>query len=84
MNSRVTAALAAAAGHPASDAVATTSWAGHDAAILAKADVPAGMLFVRAGRAGVSHSPLEIVDAADIAVAVETLARALTSLAEHG
>jgi len=84
MNSRVTAALSAAAGHPAPDAVATTSWAGHDAAILAKSDVPAGMLFVRAGRAGVSHSPLEIVDAADIAVAVEALTRALTSLAEFG
>jgi acetylornithine deacetylase/succinyl-diaminopimelate desuccinylase-like protein len=45
---------------------------------------PAGLLFVRAGRAGVSHSPLEIVDAADITVAVEALARALTSLAGHG
>jgi allantoate deiminase len=84
MNSRVTAALAAAAGHPAPDPVATTSWAGHDAAILATADVPAGMLFVRAGRAGVSHSPSEIAGAADIAVAVEALTRALTSLAEHG
>jgi acetylornithine deacetylase/succinyl-diaminopimelate desuccinylase-like protein len=45
---------------------------------------PAGMPFVRAGRAGVSHSPLEILEAADIAVAVEALARALTSLTEHG
>jgi hypothetical protein len=41
--------------------------------------IPAGSR--RAGRAGVSHSPLEIIDAADIAVAVEALARALTSLA---
>jgi acetylornithine deacetylase/succinyl-diaminopimelate desuccinylase-like protein len=60
---------------------ATLTWRQRDAAVLATAGVPVGMLFVRAGRAGVSHSPSEIVDAADIAVAVEALARALTSLA---
>jgi allantoate deiminase len=84
MSPPVTRALAEATGHQDAGGIAATSWAGHDAAIMATAGVPTGMLFVRAGRAGVSHSPLEIVDAADIAVAVETLARALTSLAEHG
>lgn len=79
-----TRALAEAAGHQDPVGIAATSWAGHDAAIMATAGVPTGMLFVRAGRAGVSHSPLEIVDPADIEAAVETLARALTSLAERG
>jgi allantoate deiminase len=82
MNSPVTAALAAAAGRQAADMIAATSWAGHDAGILATAGVPAGMLFVRAGRAGVSHSPHETADAADITVAIETLVRALTGLAD--
>ena len=84
MSPPVTRALAEAAGRQDAGGIAATSWAGHDAAILAAAGVPTGMLFVRAGRAGVSHSPLEIVDAADIAVSVETLTRALTSLAGHG
>jgi allantoate deiminase len=83
MNSQVSEALAQAAGHPAAGQIAATSWAGHDAAILAAAGVPAGLLFVRAGRAGLSHSPREIVDPADIAASVETLAGALTSLAER-
>jgi acetylornithine deacetylase/succinyl-diaminopimelate desuccinylase-like protein len=64
--------------------IAATSWAGHDAGILATARVPAGMLFVRAGQAGVSHSPHETVDAADIAVAIGALARALAGLAGTG
>jgi acetylornithine deacetylase/succinyl-diaminopimelate desuccinylase-like protein len=86
MSPLVRRALAEAAGQQHQDAggIAATSWAGHDAAILAAADVPAGMLFVRAGRAGVSHSPFEIADVADIAVAVAALTRALISLAEPG
>lgn len=81
MSTPVTRALAAAAGHPAA-AITATSWAGHDAAILAAAGVPAGMLLVRAGRGGVSHSPHETVDAPDIAAAIETLAAALAGLAD--
>jgi allantoate deiminase len=82
MSSPVTAALAAAAGGQAADTIAVTSWAGHDAGILATAGVLAGMLFVRAGRAGISHSPHETADPADVTVAVETLARALAGLAD--
>jgi allantoate deiminase len=84
MNPSVSQALAEAAGEPAAQPIAATSWAGHDAAILAAAGIPAGMLFVRAGRAGVSHSPQETADAADIALAIETLGRALTNLADGG
>jgi len=84
MSPPVILALAEAAGQQHPGGIEATSWAGHDAAILATAGVPAGMLFVRAGRAGVSHSPFEIVDPADIVVATEALTRALTSLAERG
>lgn len=77
MSPAVTQTLAAAAGHQ----IAATSWAGHDAGILAAAGVPAGMIFVRAGRAGLSHSPDETADAPDIAVAIDTLAQALSGLA---
>lgn len=84
MSPPVTLAIAEAAGRPAAEPIAATSWAGHDAAILGAAGVPAGMLFVRAGREGVSHSPHETADAADLALSVETLARTLTSLAERG
>jgi allantoate deiminase len=81
MSPSVSQVLADAAGEPAAQPIAATSWAGHDAAILAAAGIPAGMLFVRAGRAGVSHSPQETADAADISMAIETLGRALTNLA---
>jgi allantoate deiminase len=79
MTPAVTGVLAAAAGHQAADNIATASWAGHDAGILATAGVPVGMLFVRAG---LSHSPQETADATDIAAAVRTLARALADLAD--
>jgi allantoate deiminase len=84
MSPSVSRALAEAAGEPAAQSIAATSWAGHDAAVLAAAGIPAGMLFVRAGRAGVSHSPQETADAADISRAIETLGRALTNLARGG
>jgi len=84
MSPSVSRALAEAAGEPAARSIAATSWAGHDAAVLAAAGIPAGMLFVRAGRAGVSHSPQETADAADISMAIETLGRALTNLASGG
>jgi allantoate deiminase len=84
MSPPVSRALAVAAGQPAAGSIAATSWAGHDAAILAAAGIPAGMFFVRAGQAGVSHSPDETADAEDISRAIETLGRALTDLADGG
>jgi hydantoinase/carbamoylase family amidase len=84
MSPSVSLALAKAAGEPVAQPIAATSWAGHDAAILAAAGIPAGMLFVRSGRAGVSHSPRETAGAADISMAIETLGRALTNLAGVG
>src|SRR6266540_544971 len=47
------------------------SGAGHDAAVLALAGVPSGMLFVRSLNGGVSHSPAELSSSEDIALAVE-------------
>jgi acetylornithine deacetylase/succinyl-diaminopimelate desuccinylase-like protein len=58
------------------------SGAGHDAGVLAAAGVRCGMLFVRSGAGGVSHSPDEHSDPADIELAVEVLAAALSRLAE--
>lgn len=57
------------------------SGAGHEAGIVARAGIPGGMLFVRSRAGGVSHSLLEHSDAADVAVAVDVLARALARLA---
>jgi hydantoinase/carbamoylase family amidase len=57
------------------------SGAGHDAGILAAAGVPSAMLFVRSGAGGVSHSPDEHSDDADVARGVDTLERALRRLA---
>lgn len=57
------------------------SGAGHDAAILAAAGVPAGMLFVRSLSGGISHSPEEDSSAADVELAVDVLAGALARLA---
>jgi allantoate deiminase len=56
------------------------SGAGHDAAILAAAGVPAGMLFVRSLNGGISHSPEEDTSPADVELAVDVLAGALTRL----
>jgi allantoate deiminase len=49
------------------------SGAGHDAAVMAGA-MPVAMLFVRC-RGGISHNPAESVTTADVALAVEVLAR---------
>ena len=57
------------------------SGAGHDAAVLALAGVPSGMLFVRSLNGGVSHSPAELSSSEDIALAVEVLTGALGRLA---
>lgn len=64
--------------------VTLSSAAGHDAGVLARAGVDAAMLFVRAGNGGVSHSPDETCDAADVAVAVDVLTDALGALADVG
>jgi acetylornithine deacetylase/succinyl-diaminopimelate desuccinylase-like protein len=57
------------------------SWAGHDAAVLAAAGIPSGMLFVRSLNGGISHSPEEESSADDIAAAVEVLEGTLATLA---
>jgi allantoate deiminase len=57
------------------------SGAGHDAMVLAAAGVRCGMLFVRSGAGGISHSPEEHTDAADVALCVDVLAAALERLA---
>ena len=57
------------------------SGAGHDAAVLAAAGVPTGMIFVRSLNGGVSHSPDELSSPADIARAVDALTEALARIA---
>ncbi|HET7045104.1 MAG TPA: M20/M25/M40 family metallo-hydrolase [Gaiellaceae bacterium] len=56
------------------------SGAGHDAGVMASAGVAAGMLFVRAGNGGVSHSPDELSSEQDVELAVEVLTAALENL----
>ena len=57
------------------------SGAGHDAGVLAAAGVPTAMLFVRSLNGGVSHSPEEHSDGADIEHGVAVLTGALRRLA---
>jgi len=57
------------------------SGAGHDASVLAHRGVRCGMLFVRSGAGGISHSPDEFSEPPDIALAVDVLA---TTLARFG
>jgi acetylornithine deacetylase/succinyl-diaminopimelate desuccinylase-like protein len=57
------------------------SGAGHDAGVLAAAGVPTAMLFVRSLNGGVSHSPEEHSDKADVERGVAVLAGALSRLA---
>jgi acetylornithine deacetylase/succinyl-diaminopimelate desuccinylase-like protein len=57
------------------------SGAGHDTGVLAAAGVRTGMLFVRSGAGGVSHSPDEWTDPADVALCVDVLAGSLARLA---
>jgi len=56
------------------------SGAGHDAAILAGAGVPAAMLFARSLNGGISHSPDEKTAEEDVLLAVDVLAGALVRL----
>ena len=60
------------------------SGAGHDAGILAAAGVASGMLFVRAGNGGVSHSPDEVSSDEDVALALDVLTDALGELSQAG
>jgi acetylornithine deacetylase/succinyl-diaminopimelate desuccinylase-like protein len=60
-------------------AVEVSSGAGHDGVYMSEiTDI--GMLFVRC-KGGVSHNPAESVDEADVAVAIDVLARFLELLA---
>jgi beta-ureidopropionase / N-carbamoyl-L-amino-acid hydrolase len=54
--------------------------AGHDAGILARAGVPAAMLFVR-NPTGVSHSPAEHAERDDCLAGVAALATVIETLA---
>ena len=71
--------LAAAAAAGAGDRL-LSSGGGHDSMILARAGIPAGMVFVRC-RGGVSHSPSEFASSADLATGTEVLRGALYRLA---
>ncbi len=57
------------------------SGAGHDAAVLGAAGVPAAMLFVRSLNGGVSHSPAELSAEPDIELGIAALAFALDRIA---
>jgi acetylornithine deacetylase/succinyl-diaminopimelate desuccinylase-like protein len=76
----VRAALRAAVESSGLPVVELASGAGHDAGILAAAGVEAGMLFVRAGADGVSHSPDEAAAKDDVELAVDVLTDALERL----
>jgi hydantoinase/carbamoylase family amidase len=65
----------------APDAPELVSGAGHDAAILAAAGVPTGMVFVRSLNGGISHSPDELSSPEDIARGIDVLADALVRIA---
>src|SRR5215212_1182349 len=53
--------------------------AGHDAGILANAQIPAAMIFVR-NPTGISHSPAEFAERDDCTAGVEALAEVLRAL----
>jgi acetylornithine deacetylase/succinyl-diaminopimelate desuccinylase-like protein len=80
MSDAVRGALRAAIEARGLPVVELPSGAGHDAGILAAAGVDAGMLFVRAGADGVSHSPEEAASDEDAALAVDVLTDALEQL----
>lgn len=56
------------------------SGAGHDAAVLAAAGVPTGMIFVRSLNGGVSHSPRELSSEDDIELGIDALERAVVTI----
>jgi acetylornithine deacetylase/succinyl-diaminopimelate desuccinylase-like protein len=80
MSAAVRDALRAAVEERGLPVVELASGAGHDAGILAAAGVDAGMLFVRAGADGMSHSPDEAASDDDVTLAVDVLTDALERL----
>jgi beta-ureidopropionase / N-carbamoyl-L-amino-acid hydrolase len=62
------------------DAPRLGTGAGHDAGILANAEIPAAMIFVR-NPSGISHSPAEFAERDDCLAGVEALADVLRALA---
>jgi allantoate deiminase len=58
-----------------------SSGALHDAAVLAEAGVPMGMIFARSNAGGVSHTPEEDTDPAAVLAATRVLAHTLLALA---
>jgi N-carbamoyl-L-amino-acid hydrolase len=71
---------AALAGNDGTPAPVLPTGAGHDAGILAAAEVPTAMLFVR-NPTGVSHSPAEHAEEADCLAGVAALTRVVQELA---
>lgn len=76
--------LALAARDEGVAAPALPSGAGHDAAVLARAGVPAAMLFARSLHDGISHAPEEHTDADAIGDAIRVLSNTLARLARDG
>jgi allantoate deiminase len=77
-----TAALCRAISRLGIEPVELPSGAGHDAAIMAMAGVPAAMLFVRSDADGVSHAPEESTGRDAITASVAALEPALRELAD--
>jgi hydantoinase/carbamoylase family amidase len=80
MADEVQAALRGALEEQGLPTVELFSGAGHDAAVLAEAGVPAGMLFVRSLNGGVSHHPDEYALPEDVERCTRTLELALRRL----
>ena len=81
MHPRPSDALRRAIAATGADPVELPSGAGHDAAILAAAGIPTGMLFVRSDAGGASHAPEEATGRDAVAAGVEVLEAALRDLA---
>jgi N-carbamoyl-L-amino-acid hydrolase len=79
LRERVAADVASACG----GAPALATGAGHDAGVLARAGIPAAMLFVR-NPTGVSHSPAEHAEDDDCEAGVRALAGVVADLAGPG
>jgi acetylornithine deacetylase/succinyl-diaminopimelate desuccinylase-like protein len=73
------AALAAAVARAGIEPFRLPSGAGHDAAMFGGV-TDIGMLFVRCGNGGISHSPLETVTAEDADLAARVLLDVLLNL----
>ena len=84
MSERVGDAIRQAAAEAGLELADLASGGGHDAGILAEADVESGMLFVRSRNGGVSHRPEELTDEADVATAIQLLAGTLATLGGAG